>query len=207
MTDIKMQFTPFVRPSQSISTAVFVASGEYTGASNNAFDSIVTSIANSEALTSPAYSKKYKSEFSCSEYGNTARYVAHDEIPKRAAAYMTRPLPFVALSALKRPSASVLDRAQAGYLMSNDPAYLALCLWNLGADDRALFKTRRIDDGAAGESTANKTKTNKFLFATSREIFIPDTAGEPLRVAIAPRARVGAQPVFNSGAPYNPTPF
>ena len=200
MIDIKMQFTPFVRPSQSVSTAVFVASGEYTGASNNSFDSIVTSIANSEALTSPAYSKKYKSEFSCFEYGNTARYVAHDEIPKRAAAYMTRPLPFVALSALKRPSASVLDRAQAGYLMSNDPAYLALCLWNLGADDRALFKTRRIDDGAdgadgaAGESTANKTKTktNKLLFATSREIFIPDTASESR--------------MFTDGAIYNMIP-
>ena len=115
--DIKMHFTPFVRPFQEIPTAVLTGAA---AAGNGAFDAIITGYTNPESLQSPAYAynKMRKSKFSCTAYGNMVRYIAQDELPKRAAAYITRPLPFVNLAARKQPSASVLDRAHAGYLAS-----------------------------------------------------------------------------------------
>lgn len=160
--DIKMHFTPFVRPFQEIPIAVIAAR-------DGAFDAIITGYNNPESLQSPAYTyskmRKSESKISCTVYGNMVRYIAQDELPKRAAAYITRPLPFVNLAAHKQPSASVLDRAHAGYLASTDSAYLSLCMWNLSADDRALFKTRRV--------ASSKVRDHE-LFVSSREFFVPD---------------------------------
>ncbi|NDG64043.1 MAG: hypothetical protein EBY29_11365, partial [Planctomycetes bacterium] len=179
--DIRTHFTPFVRPFQEITTAVIegAANRGYSHSHDGAFDAIITGHINPESLNSPAYSSKTrKSEFSCTVYGNVVRYIEHDELPKRAAAYMTRPLPFVTLAACKQPSASILDRAHAGYVASTDAAYLSLCLWNLGSNDRALFKTRRIV-AAANASTSGKLTRAHELFLSSREMFIPDIPDIP----------------------------
>ena len=176
--DIKTHFTPFVRPFQEIPTAVL------TGEAGNgaAFDAIITGYNNPESLQSPAYGKNsefkmQKSDFSCTVYGNVVRYIAQDEMPKRASAYITRPLPFVTMAARKQPSASILDRAHAGYLESTDSAYLSLCMWNLDSDDRALFKTRRVaSSDITNPNSGQLTRTHE-LFVSSREIFVPDNDG------------------------------
>ena len=189
--DIKMHFTPFVRPFQEIPTAVLTGAA---AAGNGAFDAIITGYTNPESLQSPAYAynKMRKSKFSCTAYGNMVRYIAQDELPKRAAAYITRPLPFVNLAARKQPSASVLDRAHAGYLASTDSAYLSLCMWNLGADDRALFKTRRV---------ASSEVRDHELFVSSREFFVPDNDDDGADVGADDDAKLFTEATISNMVP------
>lgn len=137
LNNIRLNTTPYVEDDET---------RYYPLSKNSSFQSFVTSASDVKGLLVPAFNKS-KSWDTCLY---TTRYIGEDSIPSYPVGYMVRPYPFVAYSASKSLTSSIMDKTNAHLTAEScDPlgtsAYYWWSLANHSNTCVSLFKQHNID--------------------------------------------------------------